>query len=61
MDTDYSKTTEGNEVDLQQMNHNLQEIYLKSKKDFKKRKELRENRLKQINQYRDEQVAALKH
>ena len=56
-----NETIEGDKVDYQKRNEELQQIYLSNRKDFQKRKELREKRLKQINEYREEQVAALKH
>lgn len=39
----------------------LRKSYEKNQKDFSKREELREQRLQQINSYRDEQIAALKY
>lgn len=39
----------------------LRNSYEKNQKDFSKRESLREQRLQQIDSYRDEQIAALKH
>ncbi|MCM1295630.1 MAG: hypothetical protein NC311_08805 [Muribaculaceae bacterium] len=61
MQTNYNNTPENPNIDLKQKNKEIQHLFLSSQKDFQKRKELREQRLKEINEYRDEQVAALNH
>lgn len=63
MQTVFTETTEVNnvDVDFQKRNNELQHMYSNSKKDLQKRNDLREYRLQQINEYREEQVAALKH
>lgn len=61
MQSTNKEVSEGKGTNFYDRNIELQQIFSNSRKDFQKRKDLRENRLRQINEYREEQVAALKH
>lgn len=48
-------------IDYKKRNQILREAYMNGRKDKEKNQKLREKRLQRINEYREEQVAALKH
>lgn len=61
MSSNNNLTKENQNINFNQKNKQIRDVYINNRKNEEKRKSLRDKRLVRINSYREEQVAALKH